>query len=132
MKRTVIRRIRGLLATGVLATWAAPAFAQATSSGGLGQVLTNVRTDTLGPVGDFLGGGSFILGVIFAIMAILKLVQNHRNPHDPTSKPAQAIIFGIAAAALIAIPSFLGMGVTTFFGSGAQTTSVTGTLRSIN
>ncbi|KAB2680250.1 hypothetical protein ACFW0F_22270 [Brucella anthropi] len=105
------------------------AFAQ---SGGLGDVLTNVRNDTLGPAGDFLGAAAFIIGVIFALLAINKLVQNQRNPHDPSTRPATAIWYGVAAALFIAVPEFLGMGVTTFFGSGAETTSVDGTLRSIN
>lgn len=116
----------------LVATLAYQTAAYAQSSGGLGEVLTNVRNDTLGPAGDFLGAGSFIGGVICAILAIVKLVQNNRNPHDPSARPAAAIWLGVAAALLIAIPSFLGMGVTTFFGSGADTTSVDGTLRSIN
>ncbi|QOF75204.1 hypothetical protein IG197_31970 (plasmid) [Aminobacter sp. SR38] len=113
-------------------TFAHQTMALAQSSGGLGEVLTNVRNDTLGPAGDFLGAASFIIGVVFAMLAINKLVQNHRNPHDPSAKPATAIWFGVAAALFIAVPEFLGMGVTTFFGSGADTTSVDGTLRSIN
>ncbi|ASY61407.1 hypothetical protein [Sinorhizobium sp. CCBAU 05631] len=119
-------------ATILAGTLAYQSVALAQSSGGLGDILTNVRNDTLGPAGDFIGAGSFILGLIAAITAVYKLVQNNRNPHDPSSSPKQALVWGTVAACLIAIPEFLGMGVTTFFGSGADTTSVDGTLRSIN
>jgi Na+/proline symporter len=123
----ICKKIAPIAAIGLGST--SVALAQESS---LGEVLTNVRTDTLGPAGDFIGAGAFILGVIFGVMAIIKLVQNHRNPHDPASRPTQAIVLGVAAAAMIAIPTFLGMGVTTLFGTGAETTSIDGQLRSLN
>lgn len=128
MKKTALRTARLPLALSAVFFGASAAFAQE----GLGDVFTTIRTDTLGPAGDIIGAISFLAGVIAAILGIWKLIQHRQNPHDPGAKPSQAIIFGIAAALLVAVPSFLGVGVTTIFGSGADTSSVEGQLRSIN
>lgn len=100
-------------------------------TGGLGDIATNLRTDTAGPIADLLGSLSFIFGLLAAIASLYVFWNNHKNPHDPGSKPARGIVLAAVAAAFIGIPAYLGMGVTTFFGSGAETTSIDGSLRSI-
>ncbi len=117
-----------LTAAAVIAT--APVFAQ--SQGGLGDMATSLRTDSVGPVADLIGSLAFVAGIISAIFGLWTLFQHRRNPHDPNSGVSKAIMSFIVAAGLVGIPAYLGVGVATFFGSGAETTSVDGSLRSIN
>lgn len=125
----MLTKARLLLISGIALMGGSPALAQ---SGGFGDIATNFRTDTMGPVADLLGSAAFVIGLIVAMMGIWMLVQSRRNAHDPNSSVGRALLLFFAAACLIGIPAFLGAGVTTFFGSGAEKTSVDGSLRSIN
>jgi heme/copper-type cytochrome/quinol oxidase subunit 2 len=97
----------------------------------IGELLTAARTSQLGPIASFAGAVCFILGVVFGITALLKFRANASNPNDPSNKISTAIVTALVAAALIGIPSFLGVGVNTLFGAGAQTTSIESTLTSL-
>lgn len=110
--------------------WCGAAFAQQ-SQGGIGEIATNLRRDSIGPIADLFGALAFLCGVLAAIFGLWTLFQNRRNPHDPHNSVGRAIMSFVVAAGLIGIPSYLGVGVATFFGSGAETASVDGTLRSI-
>ncbi len=110
--------------------WPVSAFAQQ-SQGGIGEIATNLRRDSIGPIADLIGALAFLCGVLAAIFGLWTLFQNRRNPHDPHNSVGRAIMSFVVAAGLIGIPSYLGVGVATFFGSGAETASVDGTLRSI-
>ncbi|KAA9368335.1 hypothetical protein [Ochrobactrum quorumnocens] len=110
--------------------WCGAAFAQQ-SQGGIGEIATNLRRDSIGPIADLIGALAFLCGVLAAIFGLWTLFQNRRNPHDPHNSVGRAIMSFVVAAGLIGIPSYLGVGVATFFGSGAETASVDGTLRSI-
>lgn len=110
--------------------WCGAAFAQQ-SQGGIGEIATNLRRDLIGPIADLIGALAFLCGVLAAIFGLWTLFQNRRNPHDPHNSVGRAIMSFVVAAGLIGIPSYLGVGVATFFGSGAETASVDGTLRSI-
>lgn len=101
------------------------------SQGGIGEIATNLRRDSIGPIADLIGALAFLCGVLAAIFGLWTLFQNRRNPHDPQNSVSRAIMSFVVAAGLIGIPSYLGVGVATFFGSGAETASVDGTLRSI-
>ncbi|MGW6778766.1 hypothetical protein ACWF50_12075 [Brucella pseudogrignonensis] len=101
------------------------------SRGGIGEIATNLRQDSIGPIADLIGALAFLCGVLAAIFGLWTLFQNRRNPHDPQNSIGRAIMSFVVAAGLIGIPSYLGVGVATFFGSGAETASVDGTLRSI-
>ncbi|OYR17607.1 hypothetical protein [Brucella thiophenivorans] len=102
------------------------------AQGGIGDVAKSLQTDSLGPMADLLGALAFMGGVVVAIIGLWMLFQHQKNPHNPNSSVGRAITAFIVAAGLIGIPSYLGVGVATFFGSGAETSSVDGTLRSIN
>ncbi|GLU29916.1 MULTISPECIES: hypothetical protein [Brucella/Ochrobactrum group] len=110
----------------------ASAPAVAASSGGVGDMASNLRTEAVGPIADLIGSLAFVFGVIAGIIGLWMLFQHRRNPHDPNNSVGKAIMSFFVAAGLIGIPSYLGVGVATFFGSGATTTSVDGSLRSIN
>ena len=68
---------------------------------------------------------AFIIGVILAIVGILKLKAHTANPNDPSAKMSTGFILIFAGAALVALPAMLGMGAATFFGEGAKKTNAT-------
>lgn len=98
---------------------------------GFGGTMDTVRTGFLGPMGDFLLAAAFICGVVSAIVAITVLWKNSRNNHDPNASPMAAFKWGAAAAALLALPVFMGLSVDTFFGDGGTRSSIDGTLREV-
>lgn len=128
-----MKKLHVLIASVAMMASADAAFAQATggTSGGFGQTMETVRTGFLGPMGDFLLAFAFIAGVVSAIIAITVLWKNSRNNHDPNASPMAAFKWGAAAAALLALPVFMGLSVDTFFGSGGTRSSIAGQLRSI-
>ena len=120
------------LALSSLAFLASTSLAQAQSNSGFGGVADTVRTGFLGPLGDFLGAGGLILGIISIIMAgftIYKMKQGHHA--DPTATPGRVATFLIAGALLLALPATMGTGVDTLFGDGASTAAIDGSLRSV-
>lgn len=98
---------------------------------GFGQTMETVRTGFLGPMGDFLLAVAFICGVVSAIVCITVLWKNSRNNHDPNASPVAAFKWGAAAAALLALPVFMGLSVDTFFGDGGTRSSIAGQLRAV-
>ena len=79
-----------------------------------------------GQVADLLGVAAFLLGILLSITGLLKFRQNSQNPNDPNAKVSTAFILVFVGAAMVAIPTLLGVGVTSFFGEGAQTTTAVG------
>lgn len=68
--------------------------------------------------------GSFIAGLAFAVGAIMKFKQHKDNPTQiPIGTPI-ALIF--IAAALLFLPTILGVAGETMFGTDATTGSITG------
>jgi hypothetical protein len=115
-------------AVGAIMLASTPAYAQQS----LGDLFENFRSTSLGPAADFIGAAAFFGGIVLVLLAIFKLIQNSRNPHDTGSRPITALVMFIAGSLCIALPEFAGVGVTSFLGSGAETSTVDGTLRSIN
>jgi len=110
-------------------------FFQTTSSnaqsGGIGDIATKLRVDTIGPVADLIGSLSFVSGILALIVGIYTLMRHRDNPHDPHNSVGKAIVSFLVGACLIGIPSYAGVGVATLFGAGADVSSVDGTLRTI-
>lgn len=79
-----------------------------------------------GQVADLLGVAAFLLGILLAVMGLMKFRQNSQNPNDPNAKVSTAFILVFVGAAMVAIPTLLGVGVTSFFGDGAETVTATG------
>lgn len=98
----------------------------------IGDLINNFKSSSLGPAADFIGAAAFFGGIVAILIGIFKLVQNHRNPHESQSKPSVAFIWFLAGSLAIALPEFAGVGVTSFLGSGAGTSTIDGSLRSIN
>ena len=123
-KRTSIAL--AILATAVLVSPAA--YAQSQS---LGALATNLSTSTISPLANFLASVAFFMGIVVAFVGLMKFRAHSANPNDPSAKLSSAIPLVAVGAAMIAIPTLLGVGVTTIFGDGAQTTSIGGTLQSL-
>lgn len=98
---------------------------------GFGGTMNTVREGFLGPMGDLLLAIAFIAGVISAIVCITVLWKNSRNNHDPNASPIAAFKWGAAAAALLALPVFMGLSVDTFFGDGGTRSAIDGSLRAV-
>ncbi|MXX88942.1 MAG: hypothetical protein F4213_05560 [Boseongicola sp. SB0677_bin_26] len=81
----------------------------------------------LGAIGTFAGVLSFLLGFVFGIMGLLKLRAHQNNPNDPSNTPTKAFALIFVGVALIGIPTIMGVGVGSLFGTGADTTDLTGT-----
>lgn len=111
----------------LLAGLADPASAQT-----FGDIFTEMRTSQLGPAADILGTISFVLGILFALMAIVVMARRARHTNDNSIDAGRIILLSIAAACMIAIPTFLNVGVASIFGTGADQSSVDGQLRSLN
>mgnify|MGYP003677303140 CR=1 FL=1 len=115
---------RSALAFAFGAFWATQAFAQT-----FGDIFTEMRSSQLGPAADILGTISFVLGVVFAVMAMIK---RSRNTNDSSVETGRILMLSVAAACMVAIPTFLNVGVASIFGTGANQSSVDAPLRSLN
>lgn len=97
-----------------------------------GDIFTNMRTSQLGPAADILGTISFVLGVAFAIMAVMAMIKRSRHSNDNSVETSRILMLSIAAACMVAIPTFLNVGVASIFGTGANQSTVDGQLRTLN
>ncbi len=97
-----------------------------------GDIFTDVRSTQLGPAADILGTISFVLGVVFAIMAVMAMIKRSRTNNDNSVETGRILMLSIAAACMVAIPTFLNVGVASIFGAGANQSSVDAPLRSLN
>lgn len=107
--------------------FAGPAAAQT-----FGDIFTDVRTSQLGPAADILGTISFVLGIAFGIMAVMAMIKRSRTGNDNSVEVGRILMLSLAAACMIAIPTFLNVGVASIFGAGADQSTVDGQLRSLN
>lgn len=107
---------------------AAPAFAQSQT---FGDVVGLTQTNALGPMGDLVGNVAFVVGVATLLFGIFKLVKSGRGHHGEGMAAGAMFALFIGGAALVAFPSFVGVGPASIFGTDAQTSSYNGQLRSI-
>ena len=96
----------------------------------MGEIADSLATQT-GEVADLVSIVAFVLGVGMAIAGFLKFKQNAQNPNDPSAKISTAFILIFVGAGLVAIPTALGSGIATVFGSGADTTDANEGFRAI-
>ncbi|WP_454782946.1 type IV secretion protein IcmD [Legionella sp. WA2022007384] len=98
------------------------------SAGGMsvGKMASTI-TGSFENLTKLITAGSYLAGLGFSIGAIMKFKQHKDNPTQiPIGTPI-ALVF--IAAALLFLPSILGVtGVTMFGGSGGQTAGPTGTI----
>ncbi|MCY4260718.1 MAG: hypothetical protein OXC91_10710 [Rhodobacteraceae bacterium] len=85
-----------------------------------------------GDLADLIGAVAFLLGLILAVAGLLKFRQHSQNPNDPSARLSAAFVLVFVGAALVAIPTTLGVGIGSLFGTGSVNVSVDGSLRSLN
>lgn len=100
--------------------------AAAGSSMTLGNMATNI-TKSFTSLAKLITAGSYLAGLGFSVGAIMKFKQHKDNPTQiPIGTPI-ALVF--IAAALLFLPSILGVtGSTMFGGSGGETAGPNGTV----
>lgn len=108
----------------LMALFLASEFVLAGGGTSLGDVASNV-TGNLTNVAKLITAASYVAGVGFALMGMLKFKAHKDNPTQvPLSQP---IVLMIIAAALIFLPSLIGSAGQTVWGGGQQAGSPAGT-----
>ena len=102
------------MAGSLLLVSAAAASAQATDI----ESMTTQLNGQMQALSDFAGMIAFLSGFVFGIMGFMKLRANAANPQDPSNKPTTGFALIIVGAALIAVPTVMGIGVQSLFGAG--------------
>lgn len=96
------------------------AFADSQNLGAVAQNITGSMKD----VAELITAAAYVAGLGFAVAAILKFKAHKDNPQQiPVGTPI-ALLF--IAAALIFLPSLLGVSGQTVFGSGAEAGKTSG------
>ena len=97
----------------------------AASGDTVGSMASNI-TSSFTSVTKLITAGSYLAGLGFSVGAIMKFKQHKDNPTQiPIGTPI-ALVF--IAAALLFLPSILGVTGSTMFGSNAKTAGPTGTI----
>lgn len=108
--------------------WANPVAAQVNNIGDMASELQS----QVGDIADLIGAAAFLLGIGIALLGLLKFRQHAINPNDPSARLSTAFTLVFVGAAMVAIPTTLGVGIGSLFGNGTANVSVDGSLRSIN
>ncbi len=94
------------------------AFAQSTTTGGIGGIATQVTT-SFSAIGELMIAISYLAGIGFAIAAIFKFKQHKDNPTQiPLGTPLALLVISIC---LVFLPSFFAPAGETLFGTGGGT-----------
>ncbi len=111
-----------------LATWVAlttAGVAYASSSLSLGGMASSI-TGSFTSLTKLVTAGSYLAGLGFSIGAIMKFKQHKDNPTNITVGTPIALTF--IAAALLFLPSILGVTGSTLFGGSGETSGPTGSV----
>ena len=108
--------------------WVNQAVAQVNNIGDMASELQS----QIGDIADLIGAAAFLLGIGIALLGLLKFRQHAINPNDPSARLSTAFTLVFVGAAMVAIPTTLGVGIGSLFGNGTSNVSVDGSLRTIN
>lgn len=108
--------------------WVSQVVAQVNNIGDMASELQS----QVGDIADLIGAAAFLLGIGIALLGLLKFRQHAINPNDPSARLSTAFTLVFVGAAMVAIPTTLGVGIGSLFGSGTANVSVDGSLRTIN
>lgn len=97
----------------------------------IGDMASSLQSQA-GDIADLIGAAAFLLGICIAIVGLLKFRQHSQNPNDPSARLSTAFTLVFVGAALVAVPTTLGVGIGSLFGTGATNVSIDGSLRNIN
>ena len=89
-------------------------------SGGFTGLTTNLGSQ-LSSVSQVVGWLAFLSGFVFGVMGIFKFKAYGLNPQDPQNKPMTGVVLLLVGAAMIAIPTVMGLGVASLFGTSTGT-----------
>lgn len=120
MRKLIFNNITAV-ATVALALSAGTAWAQPAD---VAEVSKTVGTQMIA-LGSLAGIVAFLAGFVFGIMGFMKLKANAASPNDPSNKVSTGFILIFVGAALIAVPTVMGVGVGSIFGDGGDNTSLT-------
>ena len=113
-----VRMLRaGLAAGAVLPAVLAAQLAMAQNS-----TFGEIATDLAGQVtnfGQLVGVIGMLIGLAMLVMSAVKFRAYSTNPNDPNASLSGAVGWLLAGAALVALPEYLGVGVTSLFGGSA-------------
>lgn len=115
-------RVAVVLTAGALLASVGSALAQQNFGG-----VADTVTEQFSNFGALLGGAASLLGLGFCLLSIAKFKGYSANPQDPNNKLTTAVGMLAAGVSLIALPAFMGVGVTSLFGDGAATGNLGGT-----
>lgn len=118
---------RGRIFSGILPALLAlhPATSHAQAGPGFRDVSEGL-TSQLGPISSMITALAFLVGIGLIMIGLSKFKKYAERPQDDASRPLVAIIFVIAGAAVIALPSSISSGVATLFGGDAPTATAYG------
>ena len=108
--------------------WVNPVAAQVNNIGDMASELQS----QVGDIADLIGAAAFLLRIGIALLGLLKFRQHAINPNDPSARLSTAFTLVFVGAAMVAIPTTLGVGIGSLFGNGTSNVSVDGSLRTIN
>ena len=97
----------------------------------IGDMASELQSQ-VGDIADLIGAAAFLLGIGIALLGLLKFRQHAINPNDPSARLSTAFTLVFVGAAMVAIPTTLGVGIGSLFGNGTANVSVDGSLRTIN
>lgn len=117
-----------VISISIFLLWANYTLAQVNNIGDMASELQS----QVGDIADLIGAAAFILGIGIALLGLLKFRQHAVNPNDPSARLSTAFTLVFVGAAMIAIPTTLGVGIGSLFGNGTANVSVDGSLRNIN
>jgi intracellular multiplication protein IcmD len=122
MKKIQLKKQALLAVSGVLLVTTASAASGLTLGG-----MASSITQSLAQVTRLITAGSYVAGIAFVIGAIMKFKQHKDNPTNiPIGTPVALTFIG---AALLFLPTILGIAGATMFGSsGGTTAGPTGTI----
>lgn len=95
------------------------------ASTSLGTMASSI-TSSFTSVAKLITAGSYLAGLGFAVSAILKFKQHKDNPTQITIGTPIALVF--IAAALLFLPSILGVAGQTMFGTSGSVAGPSGTI----
>ncbi len=117
-----------VISISIFLLWANYTLAQVNNIGDMASELQS----QVGDIADLIGAAAFILGIGIALLGLLKFRQHAVNPNDPSARLSTAFTLVFVGAAMVAIPTTLGVGIGSLFGNGTANVSVDGSLRNIN
>ena len=117
----IMKRLSRVAVGTLTACMCVPALAQQ-DLGDVANTLTGQITD----FGQLIGATAVLVGIGMLIMSAIKFRAYSTNPQDPSASVGGAVGWLLAGAALVGIPEFLDIGVTSLFGSDATTGTLAG------